>query len=158
LTTTGKNQVDVIKKALTVLVNGEQVFDLFQVTYNFLDQSLQEISKDLISQNKKIVIKEALANGRIFRNSKYPNYNKMYAALEKLAQKYNVGVDAISLKYCEQTIPESRVLSGASSTDQLKENLKMNSFFLSTDEIEELNCFKITPEIYWSERKNLQWN
>jgi aryl-alcohol dehydrogenase-like predicted oxidoreductase len=158
LTTTGKNQVDVIKKALTVLVNGEQVFDLFQVTYNFLDQSLQEISKDLISQNKKIVIKEALANGRIFRNSKYPNYNKMYAALEKLAQKYNVGVDAISLKYCEQTIPESHVLSGASSTDQLKENLKMNSFSLSTDEIEELNCFKITPEIYWSERKNLQWN
>ena len=158
LTTTGTNQVEVIKKALTVLVDGEQLFDLFQVTYNFLDQSLLAISKELISQNKSIVIKEALANGRVFRNKNYPQYNKMYATLEDLAQKHNVGVDAISLKYCEQTIPKSVILSGASATSQLKENLKINSFSLSSNEIEILNSFKVTPEFYWSERKQLQWN
>ena len=59
LTTTGTNQVEVIKKAMNVLVNGEQIFDLFQVTYNFLDQSLQEISDELINKNKLIVVKEA---------------------------------------------------------------------------------------------------
>lgn len=158
LTTTGTNQVEVIKKALAVLVDGEQLFDLFQVTYNFLDQSLLAISKELISQNKSIVIKEALANGRVFRNKNYPQYNKMYATLEDLAQKHNVGVDAISLKYCEQTIPKSVILSGASATSQLKENLKINSFSLSSNEIEILNSFKVTPEFYWSERKQLQWN
>ena len=158
LTTTGTNQVEVIKKALAVLVDGEQLFDLFQVTYNFLDQSLLAISKELISQNKSIVIKEALANGRVFRNKNYPKYNKMYATLEDLAQKHNVGVDAISLKYCEQTIPKSVILSGASATSQLKENLKINSFSLSSNEIEILNSFKVTPEFYWSERKQLQWN
>ena len=158
LTTTGTNQVEVIKKALAVLVDGEQLFDLFQVTYNFLDQSLLAISKELISQNKSIVIKEALANGRVFRNKNYPQYNKMYAPLEDLAQKHNVGVDAISLKYCEQTIPKSVILSGASATSQLKENLKINSFSLSSNEIEILNSFKVTPEFYWSERKQLQWN
>ncbi len=158
LTTTGTNQVEVIKKALAVLVDGEQLFDLFQVTYNFLDQSLLAISKELISQNKSIVIKEALANGRVFRNKNYPQYNKMYATLEDLAQKHNVGVDAISLKYCEQTIPKSVILSGASATSQLKENLKINSFSLSSNDIEILNSFKVTPEFYWSERKQLQWN
>ena len=158
LTTTGTNQVEVIKKALAVLVDGEQLFDLFQVTYNFLDQSLLAISKELISQNKSIVIKEALANGRVFRNKNYPQYNKMYATLEDLAQKHNVGVDAISLKYCEQTIPKSVILSGASATSQLKENLKINSFSLSSNEIAILNSFKVTPEFYWSERKQLQWN
>jgi aryl-alcohol dehydrogenase-like predicted oxidoreductase len=158
LTTTGTNQVEVIKKALTVLVDGEQLFDLFQVTYNFLDQSLLAISKELISQNKSIVIKEALANGRVFRNKNYPQYNKMYATLEDLAQKHNVGIDAISLKYCEQTIPKSVILSGASTTSQLIENLKINSFLLSSDEIEILNSFKVTPKFYWSERKQLQWN
>jgi aryl-alcohol dehydrogenase-like predicted oxidoreductase len=158
LTTTGTNQVEVIKKALAVLVDGEQIFDLFQVTYNFLDQSVLAISKELISQNKSIVIKEALANGRVFRNKNYPHYNKMYALLENLAQKNKVGVDAISLKYCEQTIPKSVVLSGASNTSQLNENLKINSFSLSSDEIEILNSFKVTPEFYWSERKKLQWN
>jgi aryl-alcohol dehydrogenase-like predicted oxidoreductase len=158
LTTTGTNQVEVIKKALNVLVDGKPVFDLFQVTYNFLEQSLSEISEDLMHQNKQIVIKEALANGRIFRNSEYKNYDKLYDVLEHLSKKHKVGVDAISLKYCAQTIPESVVLSGASNVKQLEENLKMNSFSLSSDEIELLNSFKLAPEFYWSERKKLQWN
>jgi aryl-alcohol dehydrogenase-like predicted oxidoreductase len=158
LTTTGTNQVEVIKKALDVLVNGEQVFDLFQVTYNFLDQSLKEISDELINQKKSIVIKEALANGRMFRNEKYAHYKEMYATLESLAKKHKVGVDAISLKYCEQTITNSIVLSGASNSEQFEENLKINSFLLSNDEIELLNSFKIKPEFYWKERKELQWN
>ncbi|WP_341220488.1 aldo/keto reductase [Polaribacter atrinae] len=158
LTTTGTNQVEVIKKALNVLVDGAPVFDLFQVTYNFLDQSLIEVSAELVRQNKSIVIKEALANGRVFKNENYPNYTKMYATLESLSKKHNVGVDAISLKYCAQTIPESNVLSGASFTKQLKQNLEMNSFTLSADDIETLNSLKVSPDAYWTERKKLQWN
>jgi aryl-alcohol dehydrogenase-like predicted oxidoreductase len=158
LTTTGTNQIEVIKKALDVLVDGKQLFDLFQVTYNFLDQSLKEIFDELLSQNKSIVIKEALANGRVFRNKNYPHYDKMYTALESLSEKHNVGVDAISLKYCEQTITNSIVLSGASNSNQLEENLKLNTFTLSNDDIEILNSFKIPTDYYWIERKNLQWN
>ena len=158
LTTSGTNQVEVIKKALEVFVDGKPLFDLFQVTYNFLDQSLQKISDELIKQNKTIVIKEALANGRVFRNKTYTNYNNLYNVLEILSKKHTVGVDAISLKYCEQTISNSIVLSGASSTNQLKENVKLNDFSLSTNEIELLNSFKTAPELYWTERKQLQWH
>tara|TARA_R110002126_G_scaffold72364_1_gene180885 strand:- start:46060 stop:47004 length:945 start_codon:yes stop_codon:yes gene_type:complete len=158
LTTTGTNQVEVIEKALTVLVDGAQLFDVFQVTYNFLDQSLMAISDELITENKQIVIKEALANGRVFSNENYPHYQKMYALLESLAKKYNVGVDAIALKYCTQTIPKSTVLSGASNTNQLQENVKANLFSLSNDDIKLLNSFKVSTDFYWSERKQLQWN
>lgn len=158
LTTTGTNQLEVIKKALEATVNGIQVFDLFQVTYNFLDQSLLEISAELIRQNKQIVIKEALANGRVFRNKSYPHYNKMYATLEGLSKKHNVGVDAISLKYCEQTIPNSIVLSGASNSKQLIENLRLHTFTLSNNDIAVLNGLKVTPDFYWTERKKLAWN
>ena len=158
ITTTGTNQVEIIKKALEVLVDGEQLFDVFQVTYNFFDQSLLEIIDELKCQNKSIVIKEALANGRVFSNENYPHYQKIYAILESLALKHNVGVDAIALQYCSQTIPNSIVLSGASNTNQLQENLKVNSFLLSKDDIEVLHTFKVSPESYWSERKKLQWN
>ena len=158
LTTTGTNQAEVIKKALNITVDGASLFDLFQVTYNFLDQSLLEISEELIHENKSIVIKEALANGRVFRNESYPHYNKMYEVLEGISKKHNVGVDAISLKYCEQTVPNSIVLSGASTNAQLKQNLQLNTFSLSNNEIELLNSFKITPEFYWKERKQLIWN
>ena len=158
LTTTGTNQVEVIKKALNVLVDGETVFDVFQVTYNFLDQSLQEVLDKLISKNKSIVIKEALANGRVFNNKNYPHYKNMYDILEQISNNHNVGVDDISLKYCEQTITNAIVLSGASNTNQLKENLKLNDFLLSDDEIETLNSFKISTDAYWTERKKLAWN
>ena len=158
LTTTGTNQVEIIKKALNVRVDGATVFDLFQVTYNFLDQSLQEIYSELIKQKKSIVIKEALANGRIFKNKKYKHYTEIYSALDYLSQKYNVGVDAISLKYCAQTIPKSMVLSGASNSMQLKENLKANSFSISNEDIALLNSFKIPTTQYWEERKKLEWN
>ena len=50
----------------------------------------------------------------------------MYSTLESLATKHKVGVDAIALKYCEQTITNSIVLSGASSINQIQENLKLN--------------------------------
>ena len=158
LTTTGTNQTEVIKKALNVTVNGTSLFDLFQVTYNLLDQSLLEISEELIHQNKSIVIKETMANGRIFRNESYPHYNKMYAILESISKKHAVGIDAISLRYCEQTIPNSVVLSGASNNMQLKQNLHLNTFSLSNNEIDLLNSFKISPEFYWKERKQLIWN
>jgi aryl-alcohol dehydrogenase-like predicted oxidoreductase len=158
LTTTGTNQLEVIEKALEVSINGIQVFDLFQVTYNFLDQSLQEISGELIRQNKQIVIKEALANGRVFRNPIYPHYDDMYTTLERLSKKHSVGVDAISLKYCEQTITNSIILSGASTSKQLKENLTLHTFTLSNNDIDILNGLKVTPDFYWTERKKLAWN
>jgi aryl-alcohol dehydrogenase-like predicted oxidoreductase len=158
LTTTGANQAEVIKKALNITVDGASLFDLFQVTYNFLDQSILKVSEELIQENKSIVIKEALANGRVFRNESYPHYNKMYEVLESISKKHNVGVDAISLKYCEQTIPNSIVLSGASTYAQLKQNLQLNTLSLSNNEIELLNSIKIAPEFYWKERKQLIWN
>lgn len=158
LTTTGTNQVEVIKKALNILVDGKQIFDVFQVTYNFLEQSLLEIIGELQQQNKRIIIKEALANGRVFYNKNYPQYQGMYASLENLSKKNNVGIDAISLKYCEQTISKSTILSGVSNTKQLKENLKLNDFKLSANDINLLNSFKTDAEHYWSERKNLAWN
>jgi len=158
ITTTGANQVEVLKRALDVEVNGKPLFDVFQVTYNVLDQSLKAVLSLLTQGNKSIVIKEALANGRLFRNTNYRGYNDMYTVLERLASQYGVGVDAICLQYAAQTIPGSKVLSGASSELQLQENFKMNTFVLSDLELEELSSFKTDTTKYWEERKQLDWN
>ena len=158
LTTTGENQVEVLKRALDVHIEGTQVFDLFQVTYNCLEQSLQKISQELIQQEKTIVIKEALANGRIFKNKNYQQYSLLYKTLANLAQKYEVGIDAISLKYCAQKIPKSTILSGASTIRQLQENLKADTFMLSRKDLTLLDAFKTPAHYYWSERKKLTWN
>lgn len=158
ISTTGEKQVEVIKKALDITVEGIPLFDTFQSTYNILDQSILSISAQLKQEGKQLIVKEALANGRIFRNSNYPEYDDFYTTLESLSKKYGVGVDAIALQFCTKTIPESIVLSGASTVVQLQENLKMNVFVLTEEELNLLKSFSVDPTWYWNERKQLQWN
>lgn len=158
LTSTGDNQVDVLTKALDIKVNGKNLFEIFQVTYNILDQSLLAILDLIKKNNGRIVIKEALANGRIFPNEKYPHYQKMYSSLEYLSKKYAVGIDAIALQFCYQTINPFIILSGASTNNQLEQNLKTNHFELLEEEITLLKSFNINPINYWAERKKLAWN
>lgn len=158
ITTSGSDQVEVLKKAMDIAVNNKQIFETFQVTYNMLDQSLAEVANDMIKDGKRIIIKEALANGRVFRNINYSNYNKLYNLLELLANKYDVGVDAIALRFCIDTINPFMVLSGASEEFQLLENLKSNQIVLEGEDINLLKSFKSDPSSYWKERKQLNWN
>lgn len=154
LTSTGTDQVAVIEKALEIKFDGIALFDAFQATYNMLDQSILQL-RDI---DKRIIIKEAMANGRVFRNQNYPNYARLYDTLEKLSHKYQVGVDAIALRFCIDSLEPDIVLSGASTKEQIIENLKANDFELSPNEIEKLKSFGQKPERYWNERKKLNWN
>lgn len=158
ITSSGDDQLKILEKALAVKINGSDLFDTFQVTYNVLDQSLHRKLISLQQIGKTIIVKEALANGRLFRNDDYKHYSKLYNYSEFLADKYKVGVDAIFLKFCLQTLPTSIVLSGASQVDQLKSNLKANSFKLTNTELVSLKKFKSNPTAYWNERKALGWN
>lgn len=158
LTTTGSNQAEVLQKAMDVHFNGEQLFEVFQCTYNVLDQSIYELGRQIISNGKQLVIKEALANGRLFPNIAYPDYQDLYSNLEALSKKYEVGVDAINLQFCLSNLVGATVLSGANKPAYLRHNLKATKFDLNPQEIEELSQFKTTPELYWKERKQLTWN
>lgn len=158
ISTTGANQVAVIKKALAVKVAGMPLFDVFQVTYNLLDQSLATIAKEISVQNKRLIIKEALANGRVFSNTQFPHYAPMYATLEALSKKYEVGIDAIALRFCMDSIAPYKVLSGAATEGHLSENNKAGHFKLANNDIVILKEMAVLPEAYWIERKELAWN
>jgi aryl-alcohol dehydrogenase-like predicted oxidoreductase len=158
LTTTGENQVEVLKKAMEIEINGSILFDAFQVTYNVFDQSIVRIANGLNAANKRLIIKEAMANGRVFPNVNFPNHEKMYAVLSQLATKYEVGVDAIALRFIADTIQPFKILSGAAIREHLIGNLKVNDFNLTIDEIELLKGFAVKPTDYWRERKRLGWN
>ncbi len=158
ISTSGNNQVEVIKKALDVEVEGKALFDAFQVTYNILDQSFAEVATQLSSNNKRIIIKEALANGRIFPNETFPSHAPLNTTLQQLAVKYNVGIDAIALRFCLDSIDPYSVLSGAANKTHLSDNLKAPLFELEEKDIAILKELAITAEQYWNERKKLSWN
>lgn len=158
LTTTGVQQVEVLKAALEIEKDGERLFDLFQVTYNVFDQSLATLKPLLELSGAKIVIKEALANGRIFPNNKFPNHQAAYAVLEKMSKKYKVGIDGIALRFCIDSLPVFKVLSGAAIKEHLYSNVKAANFELDSSDIEQLSTLAISPQQYWKERKQLVWN
>jgi aryl-alcohol dehydrogenase-like predicted oxidoreductase len=158
ISTSGDDQVDIIKKALDIEIQGVRIFDTFQVTYNMLDQGLMEVADELKKRKKRIVIKEALANGRVFPNDNYPNYSKLYNCLNRLAEKYTVGVDAIALRFCIDTVQPFRVLSGAGTKSHIVDNLKALTIKLEEEELLELQSFKQNATEYWAERKQLTWN
>lgn len=158
ITTTGYNQVEVFEKAITIEKNGNRLFDLFQITYNIFDQSFGSILHNNNDPKLKIVVKEALANGRLFPNNQFKHYQNTYKCLNRLSKIYNVGVDAIALRFCIDSIPAFKVLSGASKTEHLISNLAAINFELKTDEIEELKSHAVNAKLYWTERKQLKWN
>ena len=158
LSTTGHNQNDVLEKGLSVQVENETLFQSFQSTFNILDQSVLKFKSQLQNLSGPFIIKEALGNGRLIPNANFSEYQNLYKFMQRLAEKYNVGVDAIALRYCLESFPEAMVLSGTDNIIHLEANLKTNQFHLTTSETEQLNAFGISSSNYWQERKELTWN
>lgn len=158
ISTSGTQQSNVIEKALGIKVNGEDLFTSFQVTYNVLEQSTYPILNQLLKENKTVIIKESLANGRVFKSDAFKNYQKNYKTLEALANNHNVSVDAIALRFIIDALEPTYLLSGASNTVQLDSNYKALDIVLSKSDLEKLKQLKTNPNNYWEERSSLEWN
>jgi aryl-alcohol dehydrogenase-like predicted oxidoreductase len=158
ISASGENQKDIIAAALKIKIENESLFDSFQVTYNIFEQSTFSILKTILDEGKAVIIKEALANGRVFQNEKFQHYSETYKVLEHLAKKYDVGIDAIALRFVMDNLQPTYVLSGASNTKQLQENLKANTFTLANSELKTLKSLAVSAENYWQERSALSWN
>lgn len=150
LSSSGVNQSEIIEKALKIKINNEMLFDSFQVTFNFLEQATFSTLKKAQELGKTIIIKEALANGRVFLEEN--------TLLKNLSNKYNVGVDALALRFVMDYLEPTYLLSGASSKKQFTENLKVLNFSLNEDEILQLKNLQVNSKTYWEERSNLDWD
>ncbi|CAM4186209.1 aldo/keto reductase [Zobellia roscoffensis] len=157
ISTSGPNQNEVIENALQIRINREVVFDSFQVTFNILEQATLPVLREVQLQGKKLIIKEALANGRVFPNTKYPQYQSLYIKLQALAERHQVGMDAIAIRFVIDGLQPDYVLSGAADIMQLEQNLKANNFTLNKEELEQLRAEKVNSKAYWAERSKLSW-
>lgn len=157
LTTTGSNQLEVLKKAADIEVENELLFGSFQSTFNIMEQSVLPFGAKLEDAHHKLIIKESMANGRLMVEEVLKKHRGMYGLIANLAAKYEVGADAIAMRFCMDSFPGSVCLSGASSSEQLASNLKATTFRLQEEEIRLLNSYKLSPKAYWKQRKQLSW-
>ena len=111
----------------------------------------------LQQEDKTIIVKEALANWRVFPNVNYNHYQNTYDLLQSLSNKYDTSIDAVALRFCLDAINPFMVLSGATEKEHLASNLLAKNFQLTSEEIQQIKTLAIKPSSYWKERKQLPW-
>jgi aryl-alcohol dehydrogenase-like predicted oxidoreductase len=132
LSVTGPDQADVLRRALDISIDGQQLFSAVQATWNVLEPSAAAALAEAKDAGWTVIIKEALANGRLADRP-------VEALAAALAQPW-----------------ADVVLSGAVTVEQLDSNV---GALEHDDEVslEDLHQSAMDPDQYWAERSALPW-
>lgn len=158
LSLSGPQQQDTLEKALSISCQGEALFRSVQVTWNVLEQSATKVLQKASQQGMGIIVKEALANGKLTDRNHDPDFSVKKKQLAAIAEKYRVGMDALSIAYILHQPWRSTVLSGASTREQLLSNLKASQVLLAKEDIATLDAMAEPAQEYWGKRAQLAWN
>ena len=158
LSLSGEKQSEILEKSLTVKRGDEFLFQSVQVTWNILERSTSDVLETASQAGFGVIVKEGLANGRLTSRNVDAAFAEKMEKLQGMADKYKVGIDAISIAYILRQPWVSTVLSGAVTNEQLESNLKALKVVLSESDVSILNSMVETPQEYWKTRSELAWN
>ena len=142
LSASGPHQADTIRRALSLTVDGQQLFTATEVTWNLLEPSVGPAAAGWA-----VLVKEAVANGRLTAAGGPP------APLTAAATAHGVTEDAIALAAALAQPWASVVLSGAVTRAQLDQNLAA----LTVGQVPALSLAE-APDAYWAERAARPWH
>lgn len=158
LTLSGANQAEVLEAAMLERVDGIHLFDTVQATFNILEQSAEAALRQASEAGMGIIIKEALANGRLTTRNKKESFAPTKTKLEAMLQSENISMDMLALAFVLSKPWVDTVLSGAAVETHLSSNLAAGRVELSADNLEKLQGLAQKPTEYWAERKAMAWN
>jgi aryl-alcohol dehydrogenase-like predicted oxidoreductase len=150
VSTSGPGQAATLRRALDATVDGVPLFSVAQVTWNLLEPSVSAAAAEAAAAGWTILIKEALANGRL---APAGDPAGPPAALAALAGARNVSTDAIALAAALANPWASVVLSGAVTEQQLQDNLMA----LAVGDLPHCDLAE-PPGAYWVARAARAWH
>ncbi|GAA1951856.1 aldo/keto reductase [Kitasatospora viridis] len=154
LSTSGPAQARAIRAALGVTVDGRPLFSAVQATWNLLETSAAPALAEAHAAGWRVVVKEAMANGRLAdRNATGPDT----AALRALAARTGHSCDALALAAAAARPWADTVLSGAATPRQLASNLTAAEVGLTGEQAAGLAAMTEPAEQYWRTRAALPW-
>jgi aryl-alcohol dehydrogenase-like predicted oxidoreductase len=156
LSLTGPRQAETLRKAMVCHADGVRVFDVVQATWNLLEPSCGEALGEARSAGVGVIIKEALANGRLTPRNADPAFAARRQALEATARRLGCEVDALALAAALRR--GDVVLSGAATAGQLRANAKALAVAWDDEAERELAWLAEPAEGYWRARAGLAWN
>jgi aryl-alcohol dehydrogenase-like predicted oxidoreductase len=147
-TTTGAQQADTIERALEV--GG---FDAVQATWNVHDRSAGPALAAAHEAGLGVIVKEALANGRLTARGGASAEPLVAAARER-----GTTPDALALAAVLARPWADVVLSGAATGDQVRSNLGALDVAWDAELEERLARLAEPADEYWDRRSRLAWN
>jgi aryl-alcohol dehydrogenase-like predicted oxidoreductase len=158
LSVSGAGQADTIWRALEVERDGERVFDTVQATWNLLERSAESALSAASDAGLGVIVKEALANGRLSDRGVRDDASSAQAPLAREAVALGTSADAVAIA-CVLAKPwASVVLSGATTVPQLESNLRSRQVKITPAATERLATLAVDSASYWRERSALPWN
>jgi aryl-alcohol dehydrogenase-like predicted oxidoreductase len=150
LTVTGPGQADVIRRALGVNARRGHLFQVVQATWNLLEPSAGAALADARSFGLGVIIKEAVANGRLTGR----NPSDEVSPLTRYARIHHTSSDVVAIAAALSNSWADVVLSGAATVEQLTSNLRAVDLAPNIGDVPEI---AEPPHEYWARRGMLAW-
>ena len=158
LSLSGPDQKTTLRKAMALTLGGSRLFEAVQATWNLLEPSVGPALAEAHAAGLGVIIKEALANGRLTSRNPDPGFAPTLEILRGEAARFDSSVDAIALAWCLVQPFAEVVLSGAVTEEQVLSNITSDRLNLDQDSIARLTALAEPAHSYWATRKNLPWN
>jgi aryl-alcohol dehydrogenase-like predicted oxidoreductase len=154
ITTSGPRQAETIRRALEVGGSGAAPFVAVQATWNVLETSAGPALADAHDAGWGILVKEAMANGRLG-----PRGTGSHRwVVDAVAERHGIGPDAVALAAVLAQPWADVVLSGAVNEAQVRSNLEALDVEPSDADLAELGALTEAPDLYWERRSRLPWS
>ena len=153
LSTSGPGQGAAIRAALELRADGAPLFRSVQATWNVLEPSAGAALAEARDAGCLVIVKEALANGRLAGREHGPATTAVTETADDLATT----PDAVALAAVLHQPWASIVLSGAATATQLASNLRASALALTPDQLAGLIALAEPSERYWQNRSQLAW-
>jgi aryl-alcohol dehydrogenase-like predicted oxidoreductase len=145
VTVTGPDQGGTIDVAV-----GLGLFDTVQATWNILEPSSGAALARAHTAGLTVIVKEAVANGRLTGGGDQPE-------LMAVAAERGMTADALAISAALAQPWAGIVLSGAVSAEMLHQNLAATPAAWDAELAELARRLAIAPDVYWSERAQRAW-
>lgn len=154
VSTSGAEQAATIERALALEFDGVPLVRALQTTWNLLEPSAGDALAAAHARGVRVIVKEALANGRLTDRDR----SDATAPLRAEAARLGCSPDALALAAtCAQPWADT-VLSGATTVEQLRSNLRAVAVAVDEATLARLASMALPGRRYWSERSQLPWN
>ena len=158
LSLSGPGQAATLRRALEIESGGRPLFRSVQATWNLLAREAGAALAEAHEAGMGIIVKEALANGRLTERNDDPAFAKQRRLLSEVATEAQTGLDGVALAAVMAQPWADVVLSGAAQTDHLTANLKALDVQWREPFDNHLISLVEPAEVYWQTRSGLAWN